>query len=181
MVSVPDTPYHDPAAWRVATEVSEWALSMNTPNGPRLLCELPGFQGTFVLRRDGLLAGFTLRLPLPESSRPPWLRTPEAPVLHWKSLNLEADPPPPGGVAGRARLRLGRRETFAPVSALCVTIPAARPYLKLVVETVFPSVALRWPAEAWPRLRPVTLRLLSEIHPVGIEPGSASIPEQPHG
>jgi hypothetical protein len=162
-VSIPEVPYTDPASWRIAMEASAASLSMNTLKGPRLLDELPWFQGSFRLTRAGLPAGFTLRLPLP--TRPEWLREEETAELLWESVSLEAAGIP-NQFGGRTRLRLGRRETFASVSALCAKIPvgrSGRPYLKIVLETVFPSLSLRWPREARLRLRPVTLKLFSEI------------------
>ncbi|GAA5042562.1 hypothetical protein HNP84_002139 [Thermocatellispora tengchongensis] len=163
---VPDGSHADPVSWRVATEASAGKLSMNTSKGSRLLHELPRFHGSFTLSRAGLLAGFALRLPLPPGARPAWLRAEEPPLLSWESVGLSAGGPP-SNVGGRARLRLGRRETFTPVWGLCAEVPAGRPYFKIVLETVFPSSSLHWPAEAWRRLRPVTLTLFSEIRPSG--------------
>jgi hypothetical protein len=153
-------------------DASAGTLSTNTAAGPVLLYELPCFHGSFYLRPTGLLAGFTLQLPLP--SCPSWLREDEAPVLFWESGNLDSDESS-GGVDGRARLRLGRRQTFAAVSGRCTEVPTGRtgrPYLKIVLETVFPPLSLRWPTYARQRLRPVTLKLFSEIRPVEVVPRS---------
>lgn len=178
MVFTPDASYTDPSAWRIAMDASEGTLSMTTSKGPRLLHELPCFHGSFYLRPAGLLAGFTLQLPLPVY--PSWLQEDEAPVLFWESVDLEAQDPP-NQVLGNARLRLGRRQVSAGVSGLCTEVPvghSGRPYLKIVLETVFPSVSLRWPAEAWQRLRPVTLKLLTEIRPADPEEPQWRVPEQ---
>ncbi|MEU7884923.1 hypothetical protein AB0B54_05440 [Microbispora bryophytorum] len=175
MVFVPDASYTDPSAWRIAMDASEGTLSMTTSKGPRLLHELPCFHGSFYVSPVGLLAGFTLQLPLPVY--PSWLREDEAPVLFWESVDLEAEDAP-NQVQGNARLRLGRREISAAVSGLCTEVPvgqSGRPYLKIVLETVFPSVSLRWPVEAWQRLRPVTLKLFTEIRPA--DPQDAQWPE----
>ncbi|GAA4188210.1 hypothetical protein AB0C10_12685 [Microbispora amethystogenes] len=178
MVFVPDASHADPSAWRIAMDASEGTLSMTTSKGPRLLHELPCFHGSFYLSPPGLLAGFTLQLPLPVY--PSWLQEDEAPVLFWESVDLETGHAP-NEVMGNARLRLGRRETSATVSALCTEVPVAgtgRSYLKIVLETVFPSVSLRWPAEAWQRLRPVTLKLFTEIRPADPPESRWPVPEQ---
>ncbi|MEV7808763.1 hypothetical protein AB0O28_38005 [Microbispora sp. NPDC088329] len=178
MVFVPDASYTDPSAWRIAMDASEGTLSMTTSKGPRLLHELPCFHGSFYLSPVGLLAGFTLQLPLPV--HPARLRKDEAPVLFWESVDLEADDTP-NQVLGNARLRLGRREVSAGVSGLCTEVPvghSGRPYLKIVLETVFPSVSLRWPVEAWQRLRPVTLKLFTEIRPADPQEAQYPVPER---
>ncbi|GAA0824073.1 hypothetical protein ACFQVD_06090 [Streptosporangium amethystogenes subsp. fukuiense] len=177
MVSVPDDSYIDPSAWRVPMDAIGGTLSMNTSKGPRLLYELPCFHGSFYLRPSGVLAGFALQLPLP--SCPAWLRDDEAPVLFWESVDLAADGSS-NGVDGQARLRLGRQEAFTTVSGLCTEIPvgrSGRSYLKIILETVFSSLLLRWPAEAQKRLRPATLKLFGEIRPARVAPGS--VPDQP--
>ncbi|MBX6383859.1 MAG: hypothetical protein IRZ07_12935 [Microbispora sp.] len=178
MVLIPDASYTDPGAWRIDMDASEATLSMTTSKGPRLLHKLPGFHGSFYVSPVGLLAGFTLRLPLPVY--PPWLREDEAPELYYESVDLEAAKAP-NQVRGNARLRLGSRETSAAVSGLCTPVPAGhlgRPYLKIVLETVFASVRLRWPAEAWRRLRPVTLTLFTEIRPADAPQPRRGGPEQ---
>ncbi|WP_055483518.1 hypothetical protein [Sphaerimonospora mesophila] len=164
MAFVPDAYYSDPSAWRIAMEASAGTISMMTSNEPKVLYELPRFHGSFYLSRHGLLAGFTLRLPLPV--RPGWLREESEPVLFWESMELWADGAQ-NRVGGRALLRLGRREIVTAVSGLCVEVPvgSGRPYLKIVLEAVFPSVSLRWPPQARQRLRPVMLKLFSEIRP----------------
>ncbi|WP_219467130.1 hypothetical protein [Nonomuraea rhizosphaerae] len=163
MVFVPDVPYTDPGSWRIAMEASAATLSVSTMKGPRVLHELPSFDGAFRLTPAGLLAGFSLRLPLPDRDA----------CLLWEATDL-AVPARMNALArtnapgGRAKVRLGRRETVADLSALCARVPDARfgrAYLKIVLETVFPSLSLRWPAKA--RLRPVALKLFSEIRPVG--------------
>ncbi|GGO07941.1 hypothetical protein GCM10010116_16050 [Microbispora rosea subsp. aerata] len=178
MVFVPDASYTDPSAWRIAMDASGGTLSMTTSKGPRLLHELPCFHGSFYLSPVGLLTGFTLQLPLPVC--PSWLREDEAPVLFYESVDLEAEKAR-NQVLGNARLRLGRRETSAAVSGLCTEVPvghSGRAYLKIVLETVFPSVSLRWPSEAWQRLRPVTLKLFTEIRPADAPGTQWTVPEQ---
>lgn len=165
MAFVPDAYYSDPSAWRIAMEASAGTISMMTSNEPKILYELPIFQGSFYLSRHGLLAGFTLRLPLP--ARPGWLRGEAEPALIWESMELWAESAP-NRVGGRTLLRLGRRQIVTAVSGLCVEVPvggSAQPYLKIVLEAVFPSVSLRWPPQARQRLRPVMLKLFSEIRP----------------
>jgi hypothetical protein len=155
VVSVPDVPYTDPDSWRIAMEASAAILSARTPNGPQVLDELPCFHGAFRLTATGLLAGFRLRLPSPEYQA----------ELLWESTDLE--PAERNAFIGRARLRLGRREVVTDVSGLCARIPDARSgraYVKIVLETMFPPLRLRLPGKA--RLRPVALKLFSEIRPV---------------
>ncbi|WP_147267912.1 hypothetical protein [Spongiactinospora rosea] len=162
---VPDDPHANPTAWRIALDACAGMLSMNTSKGLRPLYELPHFQGSFSISREGVLAGFRLRLPLPSEARLAQAGT--AAELSWESMSLDADGPV-NSLGGRARLLLGRRETFTDVSALCAKIPGERPYIKIVLETVFSPVALHWPTDGWQRLRPVTLTLFSEIRPAEV-------------
>ncbi|MFC4122112.1 hypothetical protein [Nonomuraea zeae] len=143
------SPYTDPDSWRIALDATEATLSVHTRKGPRTLYVVPRIDGAFYLRPDGPLAGFSLQLPLPSS------RGGDAPVLWWESADLDLD--------GAAWLRLGRQEARSQVSVLRAEIPGERPYLKIVMETVFPSWSLRLPALAWHPPRAVTLRLFSEI------------------
>lgn len=145
-----------PGSWRIVLEATEARLTTSRRKGPRLLYAPPRLDGAFYLRPDAALAGFALRLPLPS-------RRAEPPVLHWESAELDRD--------GHAWLRLGRREVCSPVSVVCAEIPGERPYVKIVLETVFASTGLRLPG--WLPPRPVTLRLFSEIRPAGAFPGSS--------
>ncbi|WP_049561599.1 hypothetical protein [Nonomuraea sp. SBT364] len=143
------TPSHiGPGSWRIVLEATEATLTTSTRKGPRLLFALPRLDGAFYLRPHAGLAGFALQLPLPS-------RRAEPPVLHWESAELDRD--------GHAWLRFGRQEVRSPVSVLCAEIPGERPYVKIVLETVFSPSSLRLPA--WFLPRPVTLRLFTEIRP----------------
>lgn len=145
------TDHPDPGAWRIAMDATEVTLWTRRMTAQRPLYVVPDISGTFYLRRSGTLAGFALRLPLPATRRG------GTPVLEWESEDLENE--------GRAWLRLGHREVCRPVSVLCAEIPGARPYVKIVMETVFSSLSLRPPAMAWGLPRKVTLRLFSEVRP----------------
>ncbi|MFI7642610.1 hypothetical protein [Nonomuraea sp. NPDC049400] len=141
--------YTDPGAWRIAMDASEAML----PTG----LVTRDFHGSFYLSPAGSLAGFTLRFALPGAAE-----------LCWDSVSLE------GGrvVRGSSRLWTGGRETRAGVSGLCVPVPvghAGRTYLKIVLSATFSPLRLRWPKA---RLRPVTLRLFSEIRPLTPEAGT---------
>ncbi|TDE42185.1 hypothetical protein E1295_28255 [Nonomuraea mesophila] len=151
--SSPDASHAGHAAWRIAVEASEGLVTA----GPRPVCALPAFRGSFYLRPAGSLAGFALSFPLP---------SPAPGELTWEAVELGAGGSP-HEVAGQGCLRLGRRVAFAPVSGRCVEVPggrSGRPYLKIVLVTRLPLV-LRWPRPAWHRLRPATLRLFTEIRP----------------
>jgi hypothetical protein len=135
-------PYTDPNAWRIAMDASEATLSAGLGSGD--------FDGSFYLSPAGSLAGFTLRLSLPGT-----------PELLWESVSLE------GGseVRGSSRLMLGRRVARAEVSGFCAHVPVGQTgssYLKIVLAATFSPLRLRRPR--W-RLRPVTLRLFTEIRP----------------
>ncbi|WP_043636338.1 hypothetical protein [Nonomuraea candida] len=78
-------------------------------------------------------------------------------MLQWESAELDSD--------AHAWLRFGGQAVHSPVSVICAEIPGEHPYVKVVLETVFSSRYLRLPGWAWPRSRPVTLRLFSEIRP----------------
>ncbi|MEV4109774.1 hypothetical protein [Nonomuraea sp. NPDC049695] len=135
--------YTDPGAWRIAMDASEAILS--TGAGTR------AFHGSFYLSPAGSLAGFRLRLAFPGMPEP----------LFWDSVSLDGGPE----VRGVGRLRLGSREAVTRVSGLCVQVPFGRAgdsYLKIVLAASFSPLQLRWPR--W-RLRPVTLRLFSEVRP----------------
>ncbi|MEV1173999.1 hypothetical protein [Nonomuraea sp. NPDC049784] len=143
-------PYTDPGAWRIAMDASEAKLSTGLGTHD--------FQGSFYLDPAGSLAGFTLRLAFPGAAE-----------LCWDSVSLEGGPQ----VRGAGRFRIGRRETVAGVSGLCVQVPVGRTgrsYLKIVLAATFSPLRLRWPRA---RLRPVTLQLFSEIRPLAAdsEPG----------
>ncbi|WP_101786687.1 hypothetical protein [Nonomuraea indica] len=146
-----------PGSWRIVLEATEARLTTSRRKGPRLLYAPPRLDGAFYLRPDAALAGFALRLPLPSHRA-------EQPVLHWESAELDRD--------ARAWLRLGRHEVCAPVSVVCAEIPGERPYVKIVLETVFFSGGLRLPGLLVPR--PVTLRLFSEIRPADAFPASGA-------
>ncbi|MET7328372.1 hypothetical protein [Nonomuraea sp. NPDC005650] len=135
-------PNTDPSAWRIVMDASEATLSSGH--------ETRDFDGSFYLSPDESLAGFTLRLSLPG-----------APELLWESASLE------GGteVRGSSLLHLGRRTARADVSGFCARVPVGltgSSYLKIVLTATFSPLRLRWPG--W-RVRPVTLRLFSEIRP----------------
>ncbi|GAA3601229.1 hypothetical protein GCM10022419_101800 [Nonomuraea rosea] len=149
--------YTDPDSWRIALDATEATLSVNTAKGPRTLYEAPQINGAFYLRPSGSLAGFSMRLPLASS------RAGEPPVLWWESADLDLD--------GAAWLRLGQQEVLSDVSVLRAEVPGERPYLKIVMETVFSSWSLRLPALAWRPPRMVTLRLFSEIRSAEDVPG----------
>lgn len=162
MASDPD--YADPSAWRIAVEASAGVVSMNTLHGPLPLCRLSSLHGSFRLTPPGTLIGFTLRLPLPPEPTP-------RPALLWEAAQLDVEG---NEVTGWGRLRLGRRRAATYVSGRCAKVPqgpSGRSYLKIVLETTFPSLALRWPSRAYKRLRPATLTLFSEIRPVNAVPG----------
>ncbi|MEW9552832.1 hypothetical protein [Nonomuraea sp. NPDC050783] len=141
-----------PGAWQIVLEATEARLTTSGREGIRLLCAPPRLDGSFYLRPGGALAGFDLRLPLLPPGRE---RHGEPPVLCWEAADLDRD--------GHGRLRYGNREVCSPVSAVCAEIPGGRPYVKIVLETVFPSGSLHLPGSSWLRPRPVTLRLFSEI------------------
>ncbi|MCK2218744.1 hypothetical protein MF672_033860 [Actinomadura sp. ATCC 31491] len=152
----------EPGSWRIVLEATEVRLTTSGRKGLRLLYAPPRLDGSFYLRPGGPadadprpgggLAGFDLRLPLAAPRRG------EPPALLWEAAELDRD--------GHGRLRFGGRELRAPVSAVCAAVPGGRPYVKIVLETVFSSADLRLPATAgWLRPRPVTLRLFSEIRP----------------
>ncbi|MFF5260935.1 hypothetical protein ACFY4C_18505 [Actinomadura viridis] len=173
MDPVSDAIYSDPSAWRIDTDASEGTLAMVMQDGPRPLFRLPRFHGSFYLRPTGRLAGFALHLDLPEEARPARLRGQEPPTLYWESTDLRTGTA--NDLDGRGMLQLGRRETWTAVSGVCSPVPYARsglPYLKIVLETTFPSLALWWPQEARRRLRPVLLTLFAEIRPARVGPGS---------
>lgn len=136
-----------PGSWRIVLEATQARLTTRGRRGLRLLYAPPRVDGSFYLRPDTALAGFSLRLPLPS-------HRPGPPALRWESADLDRDP--------HAWLRSGHREVRAPVSVVCAAVPGERPYVKIVLETVFPSSLLLPP---WLRTRPVTLRLFSEIRP----------------
>jgi hypothetical protein len=127
-------------SWRIALEATEATLT--TSSGP--LYAPPRLDGAFYLRPDATLAGFDLRLPL---------ASPEA--LLWESADFDRD--------GHAWLRLGRQAVRSPVSVICAEIPGERPYVKIIMETVFSSSSLRLPTMTRFRPRRVTLRLFTEI------------------
>ncbi|MGP4104889.1 hypothetical protein [Nonomuraea sp. KM90] len=141
--------YTDPDAWRIAMNVTEATLTMDTPRKLRLLDKVPEVIGSFFLRPSGGLAGFSLRLPLSSRRAVP-------PVLVWESANLELGEP--------ATLRLGEQEVSSAVSVVCAEIPGEHPYVKIVLETEFPSKALLLPSTWWRRPGTVRLRLFSELH-----------------
>ncbi|MGI5273418.1 hypothetical protein ACQEUU_30040 [Nonomuraea sp. CA-218870] len=132
-----------PGSWRIVLEATQARLTTSGRGGVRLRYA-PRVGGSFYLRPDTTLAGFALRLPLPAE-------------LLWESADLDRD--------GHAWLRLGDREVRSPVTVVCAAIPGARPYVKIVLETVFRSSSLGLPGVSWPR--PVTLRLFTEIRPAG--------------
>ncbi|MBE1593588.1 hypothetical protein ACFPOI_23235 [Nonomuraea angiospora] len=135
-------PYTDPDAWRIAMDASEVTLSAGLGSGD--------FDGSFYLSPAGSLAGFTLRLCLPGM-----------PELLWESVSLAGGPE----VRGSSRLLLDGRVARADVSGLCARVPVGRAgssYLKIVLTAAFSPLRLRRPR--W-RLRPVTLRLFTEIRP----------------
>jgi hypothetical protein len=165
MGPVSDAVYFDPRAWRVDPDAAEGTLAMVTQNGPRPLLRLPRFHGSFYLRPTGRLAGFALWLDLPAEARPPRARGREQ-ALYWESVDLR--PGEANELTGRGLVRLGRREARSDVAGICSEVPNARstrPYLKLVLRTVVPSLALGWPPEARRRGRPVLLTLFAEIRP----------------
>ncbi|WP_336208689.1 hypothetical protein [Nonomuraea sp. LPB2021202275-12-8] len=144
-----------PGSWRIALEATEARLTTSRQQGLWLLYAPPRLDGAFYLRPNtAALAGFALRLPLPSHRAEP-------PVLHWESAELDRD--------AHAWLRFGRQAVRSPVSVVCAEIPGERPYVKIVLETVFSSRSLRLPA--WLPPRPVTLRLFSEIRPTDRSPG----------
>ncbi|NRQ37782.1 hypothetical protein HII36_39030 [Nonomuraea sp. NN258] len=155
----------EPGSWRIVLEATEARLTTNGRQGPRPLYAPSRLDGSFYLRPTGTLAGFDLHLPLPlpphrfSSPRPSSPRfsshRAEPPVLHWESAELDGD--------ARAWLRFGSLEVCSPVSVMCAEIPGERPYVKIVLETVFWSGSLRLPGSRWLRPRPVTLRLFTEI------------------
>ncbi|GLW67538.1 hypothetical protein Arub01_57810 [Actinomadura rubrobrunea] len=168
MDSAPETAYADPKAWKVDADASEATLSLMDRRGPRPLLRLTDFHGSFYLRPNGDLAGFALHLELPPEARSSWPGGQAAPSLFWESVNLR--PSRERGLIGRGRLCLGRRETWSTVSGMCTRVPcrdSELPYLKIVLDTMFASLALRWPAEAARHFRPVTLQLFTEIRPRG--------------
>jgi hypothetical protein len=126
--------------WTIALEATQARLTVHGRRGLRLL-HAPPVEGSFYLRPDGALAGFALRLPLRHG------------VLRWESADVDRD--------GRAWLRLRDREVRAPVTVVCAEIPGPRPYVKIVLDTVFRSAALGLRGALWPR--PVRLRVFSEI------------------
>jgi hypothetical protein len=131
-----------PGSWRIAMEATGAALTVGSWRGKRLLYELPRLSGAFYLRPGGTLAGFDLRLPLPEGGE-----------LTWDSADLDR--------RSRSRLRFGGQEVRAAVSVLCVEVPGEHPYWKIVLEAEFSSWRLRLPGAG--RCRPVTLTVFSEI------------------
>ncbi|MBB6347182.1 hypothetical protein FHU36_003727 [Nonomuraea muscovyensis] len=143
-----------PGSWRIVLEATEARLTTSRRKGPRLLYAPPRLDGAFYLRPNAALAGFALQLPLPSHRAEP-------PVLHWESAELDRD--------AHAWLRFGRQAVRSPVSVVCAEIPGERPYVKIVLETVFSSGSLRLPV--WFPPRPVTLRLFSEIRPTDRSPG----------
>ncbi|MEO3791140.1 hypothetical protein ABGB14_13060 [Nonomuraea sp. B10E15] len=154
MPPTPDASYADPESLRIDVGASEGLIS----TGPRLLRTLPSFHGSIYLRPAGSLAGFALRFPLPLLDRE---------ELVWEAVELGAGRLPQE-VSGQGTLRLGRRQAFGRVSGVCAEVPggrSGRPYLKIVLETRLPSLALRWPPEARHRLRQARLRLFTEIRP----------------
>jgi hypothetical protein len=144
-----------PGSWRIALEATEVRLTANRRRGPRLLYAPPRLDGAFYLRPDAALAGFALR-----SHRA------ETPVLRWESAELDRD--------AHAWLRFGHRAVRSPVAVVCAEIPGERPYVKIVLETVFSARCLRLPAVARLQPQPVTLRLFSEIRPADGSPGSSA-------
>jgi hypothetical protein len=168
-----DAIYSDPSAWRIDATASEGALAMIVGNDTVPLFRLPRFHGSFYLLRTGRLAGFALALELPAEERPPRRRGRPIPGLHWESTDLRTREGDANGLEGRSILTLGRRETRGTVSGVCSPVPCAhtgRPYLKIVLETTFPSLALLWPKEARRRLRPVVLTVFGEIRPAPTGP-----------
>ncbi|MGW0484624.1 hypothetical protein [Nonomuraea sp. NPDC003214] len=143
------TPSHTgPGSWHIVLEATEAKLTARGLKGPRLLFAPTRLDGAFYLRPDAVLAGFALELPLPSHRAEP-------PVLRWESAELDRD--------GHAWLRFGSQAVRSPVTVMCAEIPGERPYVKIVLETVFSSRNLRLPA--WFLPRTVTLRLFTELRP----------------
>src|SRR5690606_10144011 len=136
-----------PGSWRIVLEATQARLTTRGRRGLRLLYAPPRVDGSFYLRPDTALAGFSLRLPLPS-------HRPGPPALRWESADLDRDP--------YAWLRSGHREVRAPVAGGRAAAPGEPPDAPIGRERRVPPALMRAP---WLRTRPVTLRLFSEIRP----------------
>ena len=152
----------------MAPEVSEASLTMARRLGRRRVISFSGLRGSFYLRPTGEVAGFAFLLTIPQAASRRQYRNPgrRTRSLSWEAVDVSYSDR--NNFSSEGRLRLNGQEVWATAYGQIAQIPShgsPRPYLRVMLATDFRAFVLGWPRPTTRPLKPVRLRLFTEIHP----------------